>query len=151
MSNMIKLSKALALAKLEDIKSCHQAPHWDLLACLWRKPLKRWVKVLVVGSKFTRRRSGSWRWTRFPKLSNAWTWQGIWRVEHEKLNYHDDGVWAIEIVVNKSVTHVIRITTLPHCGTFKIIKCKVQIILYMLIHTNLNVEQKSFYGQTSHV
>jgi hypothetical protein len=70
----------------------------------------------------------------------------MWKVEHEEFNYHGDGVWAIEIVVNKSVTHVIRI--MAH---LKSLDARYKIILYLLIHTNLNIEQKSFYGQTSHV
>ncbi len=81
------------------------------------------------------------------ELSNAWTWQGMWKVEHEELNYYGDGVWAIEIVVSKSLTHVIRITTLPHCGTLKIIKCKVQIVLYLLIKQILMLNKKVSMGK----
>jgi hypothetical protein len=48
------------------------------------------------------------------------------KVEHE-LNNHGNGTRAIEIIVNKSVTMLLRVKMFPWCGTLRIIRCKVWI------------------------
>lgn len=65
-----------------------------------------------------RRRVGSRRWARSPKLSNACTCQGMWKVEQE-FNEPGYGVQAIEVVANRSVTMVIKVTKVPLAWHFE--------------------------------
>jgi hypothetical protein len=86
--------------------------------CEKKKPLKRWIKTLVVGSKLIKRKVGSRRWAQSPKLSNHWTCQGMWKVEQE-FNDQGYGAQAIKVVANRSVTMVIKVTKVPLAWHFE--------------------------------
>ncbi len=86
--------------------------------CGKKKPLKRWIKTLVVGSKLMKRKVGSRRWAQSPKLSNDCTCQGMWKVEQE-FNDEGYGAQAIEVVANRSVTMAIRATKVPLASHFE--------------------------------